>query len=101
MAFRYIKNPEERIKFAAILTESIADAVIGTEVNNDVYHIVSWNRGAEKLYGWKGEEVIGKPATDIIPSNMTVEQRKKMIADLRLNGSWNGEVIQHNKNGQA
>lgn len=100
MAFRYIKNPEERIKFAAILTQSIADAVIGTEVSNDIYHIISWNPGAERLYGFKAEEVIGKPATDVIPSNMTIDERKNMINNLRAKGFWKGEVIQHNKNGQ-
>jgi PAS domain S-box-containing protein len=100
MAFRYIKNPEERLKFAAILADNIADAVIGTEVSDNTYRIVSWNRGAENLYGWKSEEVIGKNTADVIPSSMSAEEREKMIIGLRVKGSWEGEVIQHNKNGR-
>lgn len=99
MAFRFIKDPEERVKFAAILADNIADAVIGTEVSDDTYRIVSWNRGAENLYGWKSEEVIGKDTSEILTSSLTSEERLKMIRHLRQNGNWQGEVIQKNKYG--
>ncbi len=45
------------------LIQSSADAIIATDLNNIV---TAWNRGAETIFGFKKEEVIGKPLP-IIP----------------------------------
>ncbi len=100
MAFRYITEPEERLRFAAILADNIADAVIGTDTGENNFRILSWNRAAENLYGWKTEEVIGKTAAEVVPSTMLPEVRKKMMALLNENGYWEGEVVQHNRDGR-
>lgn len=100
MAFRNIKDKDERLRFAAILAENIGDAVIGTDTKENGYRIVSWNRAAESLYGWKSEEVIGKTAREIIPSDLTGDQRSAMIAELESKGYWEGEVIQKNREGK-
>ncbi|MBI5464105.1 MAG: PAS domain S-box protein, partial [Ignavibacteriales bacterium] len=55
------KKLEQQIKEAKNYLESIitttADAIITTDLEG---RVVSWNPGAEKLYGWHAEEVIGK-----------------------------------------
>lgn len=61
------------------------DAIISKDLNNI---IVSWNKGAEKLYGYKAEEVVGKPISIIIPKDKIsdilstaeiIEQRKDIM----------------------
>jgi len=54
---------ETRLRFAAIV-ESSDDAIIGMDVAGTV---TNWNKGAERLYGYSAEEIIGKPVFLLIP----------------------------------
>ena len=47
----------ETQSFLASIVESSDDSIIGTDLNG---RILSWNLGAEKLFGYKGDEVVGK-----------------------------------------
>ncbi|MDQ3800739.1 MAG: PAS domain S-box protein [Acidobacteriota bacterium] len=46
--------------FLASIVESLEDSVVSVDFNTI---ITSWNRGAERLYGYSAAEVIGKPLT--------------------------------------
>ncbi len=52
--------------FSAIV-ESSDDAIIGKDLDGI---IDSWNKGAERLYGFTAEEAIGKPITIIVPDEL-------------------------------
>lgn len=91
------KTDEEKLMFVSILMQNISDAVIGTDTRENNYRILSWNKGAEKLYGWKAEEVIGKSAPDILRTNLDKDQLHLLQENLNKTGYWAGEVIQHNR----
>ena len=46
------------------LVEASDDAIIGKTIDGT---IISWNKGAEKIYGYKAEEIIGQPISVLIP----------------------------------
>jgi PAS domain S-box-containing protein len=48
---------ERQLRYQAQLLENVSNAVVA--VDNE-YHITAWNSAAEKLYGWKATEVLGK-----------------------------------------
>ncbi len=54
---------QEKVKYLAKLVEGVSDAIISTDSD---FNIASWNSAAEKLYGWKAEEVIGKPIGEVL-----------------------------------
>lgn len=58
------KAAEQARDFLASIVEATDDAVIGRDLNGI---IVSWNRGAEAIYGYRAEEIIGQPVAGLVP----------------------------------
>ncbi|HZR17515.1 MAG TPA: chemotaxis protein CheB [Verrucomicrobiae bacterium] len=54
---------EHRAELAAIV-EGSADAVLGLGLDTLVR---AWNKGAERIYGWTAEEMIGRPVAVTVP----------------------------------
>ena len=75
----------ELAHFAAIVSHS-DDAIISKTLKGIV---TSWNKGAERLYGYTAEEMIGTPLERLIPPGMPDEE--PMI----LSRIQRGEVIDH------
>ncbi len=80
------KNAEEHIFRLAAIVESSDDAIISKTLEGI---ITSWNPAAERLFGYKAEEVKGKPITIIIPEDR-LEEEPKIIEQLRA-----GKRVEH------
>lgn len=50
----------------ALIADSSQDAIIGKTLDGIITH---WNRGAEQIYGYKAEEIIGKPISILAPND--------------------------------
>jgi len=50
---------EEQLRYDALILNEVQDAIITTK-NDEGFTITNWNPGAEKIYGWKREEVLGR-----------------------------------------
>ncbi len=76
---------ESRTRLASII-DSSEDAIIGKNLDGT---IVSWNKGAERIYGYTPEEVIGKNISLLAPSDRPDE----IPEILRKIGS--GDSVEH------
>jgi len=91
------KQIERQLRYQAQLLENVSDAVMA--VDND-YIITSWNRGAEKLYGWTAAEVLGKNIYRVLPTTyLNGASEQDAIKAMQSAGKWVGEVVQKRKDG--
>jgi PAS domain S-box-containing protein len=89
------KRGEERIREQAALLDQAQDAILVRDLEQN---ILFWNKGAEKIYGWPAEEVVGKNVKELPfkePSAQFDEARKAVIQD----GKWQGETHQTRRDG--
>jgi PAS domain S-box-containing protein len=59
-----LRESREQFRWLASIVEFSDDAIVGKNLDGI---ITSWNRGAERVFGYLAEEVIGKPITILIP----------------------------------
>ena len=57
----------------AAIVESSDDAILSTDL---IGIIQTWNAGAERLFGYRAEEVIGRPMTVVMPSERIREEEQ-------------------------
>lgn len=62
---------EEAAQMLAAIVESSEDAVLSKDLNG---YIMSWNRGAQRLFGYEAHEVVGKHVTILIPEDRLDEE---------------------------
>lgn len=80
------KKAEEALSRLAAIVESSDDAIISKDLKGIVQ---SWNNGAEKLYGYTENEMIGKPITRIFPDDRK-EEFNEIMEVVNM-----GEAIDH------
>src|SRR5437773_6904947 len=83
---RELERAELAQLFLAAIVESADDAIISKTLESIV---TSWNRGAERIFGYTAEEMIGESITKLIPPGHDNEE-PEIIARLRK-----GERIEH------
>ena len=80
------KRAEQATRLLAAIVESSHDAIVSKSLNGV---ITSWNKGAERLFGYAAEEAIGQNITLIIPPERRDEERT-ILEQLRR-----GERVDH------
>jgi PAS domain S-box-containing protein len=84
--FTRLQSPDMAPYWLTAIIESADDAIISKTLDGI---ITSWNKGAERIFGYTAEEVIGKPVTILIPADHPDEE-PGILARLRA-----GERISH------
>ncbi|HEV3471328.1 MAG TPA: PAS domain S-box protein [Pyrinomonadaceae bacterium] len=81
-----LRSPELAAYWLSAIVESADDAIVSKTLDGI---ITSWNRGAERVFGYTAEEVIGKSITILIPEDHHDEE-PAILARIRA-----GERVEH------
>ena len=80
------KGEEHSSRLLAAIVESSDDAIVSKDLNGI---IATWNRGAERLFGYSADEAIGQPMPMLIPPERHDEEAE-IIGRIRR-----GERVEH------
>lgn len=80
------KQSERDAQRLAAIVASSEDAILAKDLDGT---IMSWNAGAERLFGYTSEEVIGQPVTVLLPEDR-LEEEPEILARIRR-----GERVDH------
>jgi PAS domain S-box-containing protein len=89
------KRIERSREELASIVDFSDDAIIGKSLEGI---IVSWNKGAERLYGYSSAEVLGKPIALLLPPDRA-DELAEIIAKLHRGEITNEETVRRRKDG--
>lgn len=92
------KRAESSARHLVAIVESSDDAIVSKDLNGV---ILSWNRGAERLFGYLAQEVIGKPITILIPPELQDEETRILQRIRRGERIDHFETVRRRKDGSA
>ncbi len=90
-----LQQSAEEVATHAELLDLANDAAFISNLENRISY---WNRGAERLYGWKKEEAIGHNASQLLQTEFPVSYQE-VISQLERKGFWEGELQQTTRYG--
>lgn len=90
------RQMEDMLRERADLLDLASEAIMVRDFNG-ILHF--WNSGAEAVYGWKREEVLGKNIHQILKTQFPVSF-EQIRQTLFSSGRWQGNLTQYTKSGQ-
>ena len=87
---------QQKIREQAALLDITTDAILVRDLQNQILY---WNKGAEKIYGWRAEEAIGKNTWELLSPEASPQLAVALTTVLK-NGSWFGELRKVTRNGK-
>jgi len=90
-----LRHSEEQFRTRAELLELATEAIMVRDLDGAIRF---WNTGAENLYGWKREEVLGREIHRVLQTVFPIP-REEIEAGLREHKSWQGNLVQKTKDG--
>jgi len=89
------KRAEEKLREQASLLNLTHDSIFVRDMNDVITY---WNRGAEELYGWTGEEAVGKVSHQLTQTIFPAPL-EEINAELLRTGRWAGELVHTKRDG--
>ena len=92
------RRAEEQLAFQAHLLANVSDAVAAMD---EQYRITYWNAAAERMYGYTADEVIGRPAMDVVGLQLGEPERARARRQLVETGRLQNQGVHHRRDGTS
>jgi PAS domain S-box-containing protein len=87
----------QHIRLQAELLQRAHDAIL---VLDPIHRVLSWNEGAEQLYGWTAQEALGRVTDTLLKTRLPIS-RSVLDAQLEQVGQWEGELTHTRRDGSS
>jgi PAS domain S-box-containing protein len=91
-----LRENEERLRWLASIVDSSDDAIVSKNLDGV---ITSWNKGAERVFGYAAGEAVGQPITIVIPKDREDEERTILTRIRRGERIDHFETVRQRKDG--
>ncbi|MEH2054957.1 MAG: PAS domain S-box protein [Nostoc sp.] len=91
------KQAQQKIREQGLLLDVSTDAILVRNIHNQ---ILFWNKGAERLHGWKAEEVVGKNVLQLLYKEISPQLEDAYLRVMNT-GEWRGELHQLTREGKV
>src|SRR6185437_9440853 len=93
------RTAQQEIIRQAELLDKATDAIFVRDLED---RITYWNKGAERLYGWKASEVLGQSISKCmrLEDTQSAAQLRHAMEHLLATGEWSGEMQKISKSGR-
>ncbi|MBV9256446.1 MAG: PAS domain S-box protein, partial [Ktedonobacteraceae bacterium] len=85
----------QHIRLQSELINQAHDAIL---VRDPIGRVLSWNRGAEQLYGWTEQEALGRIAPTLLKTHASISHAT-LDTVLEHEGQWEGELTHTRRDG--
>jgi PAS domain S-box-containing protein len=89
---------EERLAYHAGLLDNTEDAIVALDSE---WYVTMWNKGAERMYGWTAEEVLGRHTLEVAQLDMGAAERSELRLAVTEQGRARAEVVVSRKDGRT
>jgi PAS domain S-box-containing protein len=90
-----LKKQSDALREQAELLDLAEDLILVLDMS---HHVLFWNRGAEKKYGWSREEVMGKDIHSLLKTRFP-NSLQEILKTLMTQNRWDGELSQTRRDG--
>jgi diguanylate cyclase (GGDEF)-like protein/PAS domain S-box-containing protein len=87
------KRREELLGYQAHLLENIQEAVMAADEH---FTLTAWNKGAEQMFGWRADEVLGRKVHEVVRSAFSEELALRELSD---SGQQHTDAVTYHKDG--
>jgi PAS domain S-box-containing protein len=89
---------QEALQQQAEIIDQIHDSVVSTDLDG---YVTSWNKGAERLFGYKAGEALGRHISFVYPEDQHEFLQQEVIKPLKATGRHEVEVQMRKKSGDG
>jgi diguanylate cyclase (GGDEF)-like protein/PAS domain S-box-containing protein len=90
-----LESAHNRLSEQANLLDMAQDAIFLQDMDS---HVLYWNKGAQRLFGWTSDEVMGLRVGDIFDHD--IAGVKEAFSSVIKLGEWTGEISKRHKDGR-
>ncbi len=90
------KQAEQKIREQAALLDIATDAIWVHDLD---HHLLYWNQGAQRLYGWTAGEALGQKANELLL--VDAAEIAEIMQTVLEQGKWQGEIQNVTKTGKS
>jgi PAS domain S-box-containing protein len=91
-----LRESQQRLRFLASIVQNSDDVIVSKSLDG---MITSWNKSAERVFGYSAREAIGQPITIVIPEDRQSEEREILTRIRRGERIDHFETVRQRKDG--